>query len=86
MLSLSSSIASLDPLSISTPTSPALIPIYELSASTQTAIDMHATEALDDGGDYHGDGAAGEWDDIEVGKGQCNFNSSEIDRIKGLKR
>lgn len=57
-----------------------------MSASTQTAIDMHATEALDDGGDYHGDGAAGEWDDIEVGKGQCNFNSSEIDRIKGLKR
>lgn len=27
-----------------------------------------------------------EWEEVEVGKGLAQYNSSEIDRIKGMKR
>jgi glutamate 5-kinase len=55
IMSLSSSIASLDPLSRSSPVVPA-----QLSED--------------------------DWEEVEVGKGLAQYNSVEIDRIKGMKR
>lgn len=71
-LSLSSSIASLDPLERSTPVSPALAPIPE--------------QVGGGGGGVGGEALREEWEEVEVGKGQANFNSSEMERVKGMKR
>lgn len=84
-LSLSSSIASLDPLSRSVPPSPAIHALTERMGSTN----------IDGGVKVVHEPARGEklplieedqWEEIEVGKGLALYNSSEIDRIKGVKR
>lgn len=85
-LSLSSSIASLDPLSRSNPVSPALAPLREgVYSSIGGAADAAANAS---NGQPHGEMNDDEsaWEEVEVGKGQANFNSSEIERIKGLRR
>ncbi|KAL7408937.1 Aspartate/glutamate/uridylate kinase [Mrakia frigida] len=74
-LSLSSSIASLDPLSRSNPVSPAMAPITEGAGAGGT---------LDENGEGR-EGISWDWEEVEVGKGQANFNSSEMERVKGLK-
>ena len=92
--SMSSSVASLEPLSRSVPPSPAVKAITErLSATTmnsslgqelkfiqenQTMADDKEKQRLLDIGD--------EWEEVEIGKGLSHYNSVEIDRIKGMKR
>jgi glutamate 5-kinase len=92
--SMSSSVASLEPLSRSVPPSPAVKAISErLSATTlnsslgqelkivqeiQTMADDQEKQRLLDIGD--------EWEEVEIGKGLSHYNSVEIDRIKGMKR
>ncbi|CED84843.1 glutamate 5-kinase [Phaffia rhodozyma] len=73
-MSLSSSIASLDPLSTSVSISP--IP-HSVSPSLASPALVPAVVAATSEED--------EWEYVEVGKGQANYNSSEIDRIKGMK-
>ncbi|ORY22700.1 Aspartate/glutamate/uridylate kinase [Naematelia encephala] len=98
-MSLSSSIASLDPLSKSVPESPA---VQALSAGTlgqwEVLRSLHETKML--GHDrvrresaekeklgFGEDAVKGEdeWEEVEIGKGLAQYNSVEIDRIKGLK-
>lgn len=69
-LSLSSSVASLDPLSRTVPNSPAVHALTE-PASIIAELTTHEDE---------------EWEEVEVGKGLAQYNSLEIDRIKGMKR
>lgn len=86
-LSLSSSVASLDPLSRTTPASPAIRAVQD--RLTVTSITNELTEA------NHVDVVAtsttvqssvdDEWEEVEVGKGLAQYNSVEIDRIKGMK-
>lgn len=89
-LSLSSSIASLDPLSRSVPPSPAIHAITErLSASTMES-GQQGVKLVHEMAMARGDKAPsmddGDWEEVEIGKGLAHYNSSEIDRIKGLKR
>lgn len=70
-LSLSSSIASLDPLSRSVPPSPMF------HASGVGALSGLSKVSIKD---------EDEWEEIEVGKGLAQYNSSEIERVKGMKR
>ena len=89
-MSLSSSIASLDPLSKSVPASPAIHALTErLSSSTmesgQQGVKVVHELAMARGDKVFGSDD-GEWEEIEIGKGLAHYNSSEIDRIKGLKR
>lgn len=86
--SMSSSVASLEPLS------PAVKAISERLAATtmnsslgqelkvvqeiQTLAADEERQRLLDIGD--------EWEEVEIGKGLSHYNSSEIDRIKGMKR
>jgi glutamate 5-kinase len=92
--SMSSSVASLEPLSRSVPPSPAVKAITERLSATninsslgqelkavqesQTAADTKEAQRLLDMGD--------EWEEVEIGKGLSHYNSVEIDRIKGIKR
>jgi glutamate 5-kinase len=90
VMSLSSSIASLDPLSRSVPPSPALHAITERLAANNICASPLAQElktvpeaqVLRDRGEADGD----EWEEAEIGKGLAQYNSVEIDRIKGMKR
>jgi glutamate 5-kinase len=91
---MSSSVASLEPLSRSVPPSPAVKAITERLSATninsslgqelkavqesQTAADTKEAQRLLDMGD--------EWEEVEIGKGLSHYNSVEIDRIKGIKR
>jgi len=89
VMSLSSSIASLDPLSRSVPPSPALHAITERLAANNISASPLAQElktvpeaqVLRDRGE-----ADDEWEEAEIGKGLAQYNSVEIDRIKGMKR
>ncbi|KAL1411892.1 Glutamate 5-kinase [Vanrija albida] len=81
-LSLSSSVASLDPLSRTGPSSPAMKAISERLATVSFAT-IGAT-ASDDSAQTPAP-LADEWEEIEVGKGLAQYNSVEIDRIKGMK-
>lgn len=75
-MSLSSSIASLDPLSRSVPPSPAITALAErLGTTSLTRIGRGVTE-----------GESDEWEEVEVAKGLAQYNSVEIDRMKGRKR
>lgn len=75
-MSLSSSIASLDPLSRSVPPSPAITALAErLGTASLTSIGRGMAE-----------GECDEWEEVEVAKGLARYNSVEIDRIKGRKR
>lgn len=77
-LSLSSSIASLDPLNRSSnPASPGL---QHQHATTMT------TSGADLGVISEGVSVALDWEEVEIGKGLAQYNSSEIDRVKGMKR
>jgi glutamate 5-kinase len=93
-MSLSSSIASLDPLSRSNPDSPALIAQHAQAMRRIDGWDLNAS--LGGGGSSESVNGEGdttarsdkddEWELLEVGKGQANYNWSEMDRIKGCKR
>lgn len=92
--SMTSSVASLEPLSRSVPPSPAIQAITErISATslnsslgqelkviqeTQTVQASQERERLLNVDD--------EWEEVEIGKGLSHYNSVEIDRIKGMKR
>ena len=87
-MSMSSSIASLDPLSRSIPSSPFMKAISE-RLSTMT-VDGNPTGGDHPVGAMARKGEIGErddgWEEWEVGKGLAQYNSVEIDRIKGMKR
>lgn len=89
-MSLSSSIASLDPLSRSVPPSPAIHALTERLSATIVAASPLAQEwrALSHQGKADGtdDSDVDEWEELEIGKGLAQYNSVEIDRIKGMKR
>lgn len=82
-LSLSSSVVSLDPLSRPSPSSPAMRAVADRLATTSISANLS-----------DGEGAASaptgaqseEWEEIEVGKGLTQYNSVEMNRIKGMKR
>lgn len=74
-LSLSSSVASLDPLSRTVPNSPAMRAVAEQPTMSSITAELSSATMEDD-----------EWEEIEVGKGLAQYNSVEIDRIKGMKR
>lgn len=90
VMSLSSSIASLDPLSRSIPPSPALPAIAErLSATSLYASPLGqelrtSPEAQSGRGIEEFDDTL--WEEEEIGKGLAQYNSVEIDRVKGVKR
>ncbi|GMK53457.1 hypothetical protein CspeluHIS016_0100430 [Cutaneotrichosporon spelunceum] len=90
-LSLSSSVASLDPLSRTAPTSPAMRAVTDRLAVTSITGELQSNNA--DVGMAVTSAAAAvnahavdeEWEEVEVGKGLAQYNSLEIDRIKGMK-
>lgn len=89
-LSLSSSIASLDPLSRSVPPSPAITALTERLSAGHMESGQPGVKIVHELAVARGERAAGpeddEWEEVEVGKGLAHYNSVEIDRIKGLKR
>lgn len=80
-LSLSSSVASLDPLSRTGPSSPAMKAISERLA--HVSFGTIGAAAADETAQTPA--PVDEWEEIEVGKGLAQYNSVEIDRIKGMK-
>ncbi|WOO80510.1 Glutamate 5-kinase [Vanrija pseudolonga] len=80
-LSLSSSVASLDPLSRTGPSSPAMKAISERLA--HVSFGTIGAAAADE--TAQAPAPVDEWEEIEVGKGLAQYNSVEIDRIKGMK-
>lgn len=95
---MSSSVASLEPLSRSVPPSPAIQAITErISATTvnsslgQELKVVHETQTLqataaDKQEQERLLSVNDEWEEVEIGKGLSHYNSLEIDRIKGKKR
>ncbi|WVN87136.1 glutamate 5-kinase [Cryptococcus depauperatus CBS 7841] len=89
--SLTSSVQSLDPLSWSVPSSPTITALAEkLANNTNGALGAAALAGFTAGsmsGDSLGAGNGGddyeEWEEAEFGKGLTQYNSVEIDRIKG---
>lgn len=82
-LSLSSSVVSLDPLSRTGPSSPAMRAVADRLVTTTISA------SLSDGEGTFSAPAGGqseEWEEIEVGKGLTQYNSVEMNRIKGMKR
>ncbi|WWC66629.1 glutamate 5-kinase [Kwoniella pini CBS 10737] len=79
ILSLSSSIASLDPLSKSIPSSPSPATFDSSINERLDKISISKEEEKEEEKDEEG------WEEIEVGKGLAQYNSVEIDRIKGMK-
>lgn len=92
--SMSSSVASLEPLSRSVPPSPAIQAISErLSATSvnsslgQELKAVQETQALQTAKEKERlMDVSDEWEEVEIGKGLSHYNSVEIDRIKGMKR
>ncbi|WVW82042.1 glutamate 5-kinase [Kwoniella bestiolae CBS 10118] len=80
ILSLSSSVASLDPLSKSSPSSPA--PAINAIAEKLNSVDLQTRQSHRNGAEE--DDMDG-WEEVEIGKGLAQYNSVEIDRIKGIK-
>jgi glutamate 5-kinase len=90
-LSLSSSIASLDPLSRSVPPSPAIHALTERLAASTMELGQQSVRVIHELAMARGDKVLSadvgeDWEEVEIGKGLAHYNSSEIDRIKGLKR
>jgi glutamate 5-kinase len=94
-MSLSSSIASLDPLSsrFSVPNSPqpaghAALAMREIGASLGGVADKLGLTSLTSQvlGDRTEGASADEWEEVEIGKGLALYNSTEMDRLKGQKR
>jgi glutamate 5-kinase len=92
--SMSSSVASLEPLSRSVPPSPAMKAITErISATTigsslgQELRVVQETQVLDAAKEAQVVlDADDEWEEVEIGKGLSHYNSVEMERIKGMKR
>ncbi|WVF65986.1 glutamate 5-kinase [Kwoniella sp. CBS 6097] len=78
-MSLSSSIASLDPLSKSVPPSPAIHALSDRLSSV--GINATAVQEVNPAG---GEGDE-QWEEVEIGRGLAQYNSVEIDRIKGMR-
>lgn len=90
-MSLSSSIASLDPLSsrFSVPNSPQPAGTgHGLGASISGIVDKLGLTSLTTGLAGVGAGKAeeDEWEEVEIGKGLALYNSTEMERLKGQKR
>lgn len=91
-MSLSSSIASLDPLSRSVPPSPAIAAISEKLSATTIDSGQAGVKLVHELAVARGERSERtsveieEWEEVEVGKGLAHYNSVEIDRIKGMKR
>ncbi|CAK9780513.1 putative glutamate 5-kinase [Cutaneotrichosporon oleaginosum] len=89
-LSLSSSVASLDPLSRTAPTSPAIRAVTDRLVVTSITGELLSNDADVDAAVASVAAAVNhvaedEWEEVEVGKGLAQYNSSEIERIKGMK-
>lgn len=86
-LSLSSSVASLDPLSRTAPTSPAIRAVTDRLAVTSITGELASSGTADVAAAVATVQARidDEWEEVEVGKGLSQYNSVEIDRIKGMK-
>lgn len=91
-MSLSSSIASLDPLSRSVPPSPAITALAEKLSTTSIDSSQAGVKLVHELAVARGEKSertsveVDEWEEEEVGKGLAHYNSVEIDRIKGMKR
>lgn len=83
-LSLSSSVASLDPLSRTGPSSPAMRAVADRLATTSIVANLSDGEGLVLSASTGG--PSEEWEEIEVGRGLTQYNSVEMNRIKGMKR
>ena len=86
VLSLSSSIASLDPLTRSIPPSPAMAALTDKLSATATEGGVKLVHELSVARGEKTDLPEGDWEEVEIGKGLAQYNSVEIDRIKGMKR
>ena len=84
--SLTSSIASLDPLSRSFSPSPAIHAITERLSVTNVVSSALGQELRTVAEDQLSQDSDADWEEVEVGKGLAQYNSVEIDRIKGMKR
>lgn len=92
--SLSSSVASLEPLSRSVPPSPAIQAITERISATSANSSLgqelkvvHETQASQSAKEAERLlDVDNEWEEVEIGKGLSHYNSVEMDRIKGMKR
>lgn len=90
--SMSSSIASLDPLNRGGSVSPGsgiqgvgvVMTALKEEGVDAVLIDVHKGLVEMSVGGVIGDG--GEWEEIDVGKGLALYNSMEMERIKGVKR
>ncbi|KAI9632881.1 putative glutamate 5-kinase [Dioszegia hungarica] len=79
--SMSSSIASLDPLNRAGSASPAL----PSGASGGMGMGMSTMKEEGEGQEDGRDDGQGEWEEVDVGKGLALYNSMEMERIKGMK-
>ncbi|WVQ93621.1 glutamate 5-kinase [Kwoniella sp. CBS 9459] len=95
-MSLSSSIASLDPLSKSVPPSPAIHALSDrlsavgINASSSAALNQGQIQIQTQTQAQSGDAETGDkddedWEEVEIGRGLAQYNSVEIDRIKGMR-
>jgi glutamate 5-kinase len=75
-LSLSSSVVSLDPLSRTGPSSPAMRALGDRLVVASLGASAAEVEAA----------SLDEWEEVEIGKGLAQYNSVAIDRVKGMKR
>ncbi len=82
IMSLSSSVASLDPLSRSGPNSP----MVGRRTFEQESLAQAVASASIRGRSLELQRDEEEWEEFEIGKGLALYNSSEIDRVKGHKR
>ncbi|ORX35332.1 putative glutamate 5-kinase [Kockovaella imperatae] len=88
VMSLSSSIASLDPLSRSVPPSPAPFVTSMSERLAAASLDSQGVKLVHELAVARGEKnevVEGDWEELEIGKGLAQYNSSEIDRIKGMK-
>ncbi|WWC99438.1 glutamate 5-kinase [Kwoniella sp. B9012] len=83
ILSLSSSVASLDPLSKSGPSSPS--PSSTINAIAEKLNNVTLTQMQSQNRDTIAEEEEEGWEEVEIGKGLAQYNSVEIDRIKGIK-
>lgn len=82
IMSLSSSVASLDPLSRSGPSSP----VVGRRTIEQESLAQAVASASIRGRNVEIQRYEDEWEELEIGKGLALYNSSEIDRVKGHRR
>lgn len=84
--SMSSSIASLDPLNRGGSVSPGG-PLIAGVGMTTLVEGVGAIRVVEEVREMpNGNGGDEEWEEVDVGKGLALYNSMEMDRIKGVKR